>query len=232
MAIARRLVVAGLVAAAVLSLGACASEPADSPSPSPTSTQPPSPTPSAEPTRPTLDELRLSPAGLGYLTVGAPVPETPSDVAIVEFDPRGCLSDESPLVEGDPGAGFWKPLYPEDRPFQVVTENRVQTAPIINIQVGSPSVATDAGIRIGSTLDEVLAVYPGTTVVADPLLTKVYVVDAPAGMLAFEIANAVDAPEGYWQPEQLNTVVYMAAYAPGQSVSAMYATDSSGACTV
>ncbi|GAB3606777.1 hypothetical protein GCM10027413_21860 [Conyzicola nivalis] len=223
---------AGVITAAVIALDACAS-PSETPSsPSPTPTVSSTPSPTAEPVRPTLDELRLTADGLGDLVVGEPVPETPPDLAIVAFDPRGCISEESTLVEGEPGAGFWRPSYPEDRPFQVVTEGRVQGTPIINIQVGSESVLTDTGIGIGSGVDEVLAAYPGITVMPGALLTLVYVVEAPEGTLAFEIANPAGSPEGYWEPEQLNTVAYMVAYAPGQSVSAVYATDTAGACTV
>jgi len=211
-----------------LSLAACA-QPVSVALPTPSSTPSAAPTPA--PSRPALAELHLSPAGLGDLVVGAPVPETPAEIAIVEYDPTGCLVDGSTLSEGDPGAGLWASTYPGDRPFDVVTDGRVKTAPITSILVASPAVSTDAGIAVGSTLDEVLAAYPAISAIPDSGVTLVYVLDAPEGMLAIEIA--VDGVEpGYWQPEQVGTVVIMGAYAPGQPVTAVYATDINGSCPV
>lgn len=220
---------ATIAALAALALGACAtSEPAAAPTASATTA--PTSTPTPEPTRPALADLVLSPFGLGPLVVGEPVPIEAPDVAVVSYDPVACLDELSPLTEGEPGAGRWTPVYPEERPFDVVTEGRVEDGAISHILVAQPFVATEQGIRVGSSLEELLAVYPDITVGPEENV-GLYTLESAQGTLAFEVAT--DAViQGYWTPEQLNTVVLIAAYSPGETISPVYATDSSGSCSV
>jgi len=218
-----------LAIAAMFSLAACAS-PAPDPTSSPTSAPAPNAEPTPEPTKPALADLVLTTSGLGPLRLGEPVPNQTEDVAVVGYDPVGCIGEPAEREEGEPGAGFWRPSYSEELPFDVVTEGRVKDARIVYIQVGSAPVATDAGIHVGSSLDELLAAYPAISAPTDDFV-MLYTLEDSAGKLVFEVAPSTD-DTGYWQPEQLDTVVFMIAYAPDQAVSAVYGTDSSGACSV
>jgi hypothetical protein len=225
----RRTVVFTALVATLLTLGACAA-PEPAPTSSPSNAPDATSQPTSAPAKPALADLVLSTSGLGPLRLGEPVAEEPADVAVVVYDPTGCVGEPGELEAGDPGAGLWRPTYPEDRPFEVVTEGRAQGGAIVNIQVGAPPVATEADIRVGSSLDELLAAYPAMPAPTNEFVS-LYTLEDPAGKLVFEVAPATD-DTGYWQPEQLDTVVYMTAYAPGQTVSAVYATDSAGACSV
>ena len=158
------------------------------------------------------------------------MPNESADVAIVSYDPVGCLGEHTTLVEGEPGAGHWASVYPEQRPFDVVTTGRLPDSAIARILVFEPVVATAEGVRIGSSLVELLAAYPDITA-GDEIITRLYTLTDSAGSLVFEVA-ADNAPAGYWTPEQLNTVVFITAHAPGEKLGAIYATDSAGSCPV
>jgi len=214
--------VIALAALAVVSLAACAES---TPAAEPSSSSTPAATPTPEPTQPALAELVLSPAGLGPLVVGAPVPVEDETVAVVRYDPEGCVSDS-----GEVRAGIWRPAYTEERPFDVVTAELAQDGAIDRILVLQPFVRTAEGIGIGSTLDELRAAYPAIVGVDDGL-TSLYTLETDEGTLTFEVASERATP-GYWTPEQQNTVMLVAARAPGDPVRGIYATDGYNSCPV
>jgi len=221
----RSLVILGATLAA-LSLAACAQPvslavPTSSSTPSATA----SATPAPAPTRPALAELVLSPSGLGPLVVGAPVPVEDEAVSVVRYDAQACINGSDEVF-----AGRWEPAYTEEYAFDVVTAELAQAGAIARIVVSEPYVHTAEGIGVGSSLDELRAAYPTIALVEDSI-TRLYTLGTERGTLAFEVANG-DSTPGYWAPEQIDTVVMVTAHAPGESVRAIYATDSNGSCPV
>ena len=139
-----------LAAAAVVALAGCTA---------PTGTDGSSPTPTAaSPTgKPTLSQLVASPDGLGYLSVGSPVPNRPSGTAIVRYNATKCTSKAEGVTATSPGAGAWVPTYPTSLiwsgsglPFDVGA-TRASTDPIGVIEIWTPEIKTAKGVGAGST---------------------------------------------------------------------------------
>ncbi|MFT4285574.1 MAG: hypothetical protein QM598_12140, partial [Protaetiibacter sp.] len=108
--LARGLAVPLVVAA--LALSACASDPEPAGStPPPAASQTPSPTPT--PTRPALDELVLTPEGLGDIRIGQPVPDADPALAIVTWNARGC--EDTWAAEQNPAVGYWQSVAPRSQ---------------------------------------------------------------------------------------------------------------------
>jgi hypothetical protein len=227
------LLAAGLL---LVSLAGCATPSAPSEAPASSARPSVSPTPAPE-VRPALSDLVVSPAGLGPLRVGTPVPDAEADVALVTWDALGCGDSAGPRVEGEPFAGFWRSVYPDDvsaetGTFDVVTVGGVQGGPIANIIVKSAEPATAEGIHVGSTLDDVLAAYPGATLAEETSVSTVYLLEGETGSLTIEIARESEGTEGYWKPSVLGTVVWMVAWEPSQAIGAIAASDGAGPCPV
>jgi hypothetical protein len=182
------------------------------PTPSPTDSTSPTPTagsatPDPEPTEPALSEIYLSPEGLGPLVMSEAPPVTDPALDILLFDPDFCPG------YGVPDGWKWVANYPETpdgfggtyRPFAVDVVGGV----IERIQVNSPDLRTESGIHINSTLDELLAAYPGgftsTTNHAD--ITKVYSLVGVHGQILFEVAIANEI--GYWTPADIDHVLFI-----------------------
>ncbi len=209
---------------AVVALTGCASdapEPGASPTEAPTT--PPSPIPESSPEAtapPDPGELVLRPDGLGTLVVGESAPAPSDPTAMIEFIDDFCVSEDFGVAPGDPGAGAWVavPIYDYDRGgeggslFWVGVDD---AGLIQGVEVfGIPDIPTEAGIRVGSTVAELLAAYPDLTGPGgDSGLSQYYLVDGPGGRLVIEVA--VDDSPGYWPPEFVDTVLGMTAVPSG-----------------
>ena len=233
----RRSSAAALLVTLAATLAGCTSQPsADGPGPesSPTSS---ATSPAAPATRLALSELVVSPAGVGPLLVGQPVADEPEESAVVTWDPTGCITAGVPAVEGEPWSGYWRSAYedagnPDDRTFTVVTKDGVEDGPIARVIVYGDELATEEGVRVGSTVDEVLAAYPDAVVQPGPAVSRLYVVEGATGSLSVEVA--IDSPElpGYWDAAQIDTVLWMVVFDASDEVTAAAASDTIGPCPV
>lgn len=177
---------------ALLLLAGCAgpeTTPPSSAAPSSATSSPAvSPTPAGGP--PPLDELELSPEGLGTLVLGQPV-----DPELATFDPHGCRTPENEdlFPEDDPVWEAWLPNYPKITtpagfkayPFEPHHE---QDGTLLWIKVQSPDIRTAEGVGLGSSRDEVTAAYPDAVAVPGVFATA-YGIDGTAGRLVFEVAD-------------------------------------------
>lgn len=151
---------------------------------------------------PGLAELVLSPSGLGPLEIGSTVSEVDGETHF-RWDSDRCGT-------GDEYAGRWVSADPEwatDETSQpggvgIWTEDQGRDAAVIEIGVGTDTVATEEGITVGSTADEVRAAYPDARMESSPVSTF-YVLDGDQSALTIEVA-AADAAGGV-----ADTVVYL-----------------------
>jgi hypothetical protein len=196
--------VAGL---AVLLLAGCEPTPAAGPTAAPIDSPTATPTVDApDPTKPLLEDLVLTTEGLGELQIGLTPPSDNPAINLVQFDENACVAEGLP--------GLWLATYPDidlgfgpQAPFAIGLTGDA----ITRIDVNTTDVFTDTGIHIGSSLDEVLGVYPGgpDEVVNHADVSDVYVIKGTNGQLQFEVA--VDRIGDYWDPAVLNTVVFLSA---------------------
>jgi hypothetical protein len=218
--------VVGVVAVgmAALLLAACAptsapdEEPTAGGAPRPSATASPTPAPDPEPPEPPdVLDLALTTEGLGTLRFTDALEGAPTDM--VRFDPEFCTDARTGqpygIAPGSELAGLWVPLerygtwragYTE-APFGVAVEG---TTPV-RIDLVGGVLATEAGIRMGSSDDEVHAAYPGAAVLEQGL-SDVVVVEGSAGRLLIEIARDRDIP-GYWDAAQQDHVLSVVAVA-------------------
>jgi hypothetical protein len=206
----------------LLLLAGCAPDPVV---PEETPTVSPTLEASAEPTPvvagpPAPDDLVLRVDGLGSLVIGEPAPAPDDPGAMILFDVDVCVSDASGVGPGDPGAGAWVgiPLYVAGPEGGSLFGVEVDEAGIVQgVQVfGLDEIPTEAGIRVGSTLDELLAAYPGISSPGGGSgISQFYLVDGPGGRLVFEVAAEFGGVVGYWDPALLGTVLGMTAVPAG-----------------
>lgn len=151
-----------------------AAEPTSSPAASPeASASTPTPEP---PSRPELSDLALSSEGLGTLRFGQ-VPESDPALSMVSFDPVACTDavtgEPLGIVAGDPLAGAWviDPSYLVDpEPFDTgatfgVGVDAAAGNIVTRIDLYSDDIPTDGGVRFGDDRADVVAAYPGASVV-------------------------------------------------------------------
>jgi hypothetical protein len=219
---ARWSALAGSAALGLVLLAGCTPAPAEpSASPAPSSEAEPTPSSSPEPTEPPARaDLVLRPDGLGTLVIGEPVPEADDPTAMIVFDDDACVSDIGGIAPGDPNAGAWVqiPLYDAGPEGGGIFGVGVSDGGIVEgVQVyGSDEIPTEEGIRVGSTVAELLAAYPGIAGPGgDVGISVFYLVDGPGGRLNIEVA--VDDPElpGYWESRFIDTVLGMTAVPSG-----------------
>jgi len=186
-------------------------------------------TPTPSPTKPALADLVLSPDGLGDVAINQPVP---SSTLLFTFDPTKCVSAETGIAAGSPDAGAWTATYPpvdpsnpQQAPFILVDRPQNLTGTVTTIWVWSPGVHTAAGIQVGSTRAQLLAAYPHPDAVEHGAISDVYVIDGSVGHLVMEVARTDSGDPGYWPADQVDTVLWMGAVAPGGDARAIAGTD-------
>jgi len=186
----------------------------------------PTPTPTPEPTRPALAELVLTTEGLGSLLVGeVPVEGTP--VSMVELVENYCALGSS---ESDPSFDRWAPLagyesseavYGGGLAFGLGVD--LSTTVLRRIDVFTPEIPTDAGIRMFSSRAEVAAAYAGI-VPFEAILTDVYQVTGTSGILHIEVSSNARVAD-YWPADEIDTVIALRVVSPGTSAFSVAATD-------
>ena len=203
----RGLSIVVVVSAAAVLLTACDPGGASAPATSPTTATPtPSDSAGTDPSKPPLEELVLTTEGLGELKIGIAPPTGDPSVNLVSFEADACEAEGLP--------GIWQSTYPDvdlgfgpQAPFAIgVTGDAVS-----RIDVNTPEIYTDMGLHVGSSLDEVLGVYPGgpDAVINHADVSDVYVFFGTNGKLQFEVA--VDRFAGYWEASALDTVIFLSA---------------------
>jgi hypothetical protein len=236
-----------MVATLALWLSACAvltevaepvpSAPATSEPPGAEPTVPPAPAAPA-PAAPTLASLTLSAEGLGPLIVGSAVP---ASAEIVRWDPAHCVEEGTGIVEGDPYAGAWLPIFPasptptlgERPPFTMMTADGFRDSPIREVTVWSAEVATAEGVRAGDGRAALFAAYPRFDEVVKGELSDVYAIDGIHGRLLFEVAKPSDLPElaDYWGTA-VHTVLWIRVVSAGGAAAPIAASDAGGPCAL
>jgi hypothetical protein len=203
----KQLALIATLVAASFALTACDPGSSD-PAPTPTAaSESPTPTPTTAATKPELGDLVLTTEGLGELKIGLVPPTGDPSTNLVSFDANGCPGQSDPSL--------WSSTYPNiddgfgpQAPFSIGVDS---TGVINRIDVRTPDIYTDMGLHIGSSLDEVLGVYPGgpDEVVNHADVSDVYVILGTSGKLMFEVA--VDRIPDYWDASAINTVVFLSA---------------------
>lgn len=219
----------------VLALAGCtpatpATDAATSAPPVATPTTTPGATTPAGDGKPALADLVVSPAGVGPILVGQPVPAESDDTAVFVWDDKGC---ESRGIEGVPG-GLWVSTYPkssyfgaDDRgPFDVATVDAKQDGAVNYLAVWSADLKTEAGIAAGATVDELKAAYPSFDETKKFKLATVYAIDGPTGRLFIEVGHKVADLPDYWE-DQVNTVLWMSVVPAGTTIYSKAGGDSS-----
>lgn len=200
-----------LVAATLLAaLAGCqVAGPTPDPSSAPTETSTPSATPTPDPTRPALAELALGPDGFEQLPLGV-APTTDAELALVTYDAAAC--DGFGVWNADPAYTATGEVYGPGTAFTVTDFG---TGSIGRIDLNSADIPTDAGIRFGSTRDDVESAYPDAAL-QDGGLVDIYVVTGTTGTLQIEVAKT--EPTGYWEAARVDRVQYLHATTTDQGV--------------
>jgi hypothetical protein len=218
---------------AALALVACdptTPGPSGSPSPSESASESPTPGPQGAPEP---GDLVITPEGMGTL-VFLQAPSDDPELQMVELDPNRCADSTTGeprgVPDGDPAAARWVPIEAYETsenwaPWGVV----VNEGGLVRIDVFDESIPTDQGIRIGDSVDELLAAYPGVTPV-DEYLTDVYVIPGTAGSLHIEVAKDPADMVGYWEGRD-GQVVYLRGVDASQPAFTVAASENiAGAC--
>lgn len=215
--------------------------PSATPSGAPSASAEPEPAPA---TRPTLEELALSPAGLGNLLFGQPA-ETDPSLSMIYYNPTACVDsetgDSNGIVAGDPLAPAWliDPSYEvpptsndSGRPFGVAVDDTA-TNVVMRIDLYTDDIPTDEGIRIGDMRADVQAAYP-TAVVTESYLTDIYVITGPTGLLQIEVVSTSTTDKAlYWDASGIadGVVLYIHAVTPANGVFSVAASGNAvGGC--
>ncbi len=199
----------GLIA--IIVLGGCAPA-ADSPAAAPATASTPTPTlaphtasPTPTPTAPpVLADLVLSPAGLGPLLVGSPVPAQVDATAVVKWNPTTCN-----------GAGEWQANYPSgpvvggnDAPFSWASMGK--SDPIGYVLINSSGIRTATGVGVGSTVADLKAAYTNLGGPIHAEYSDLYTESDSSGQLIFEVATRFAADgEVVWSKNDLGTVLWV-----------------------
>lgn len=200
--------------------------PTPPPTPSPTPTPTPTPTPSLTPEAPVvephpdLDELVLSPSGLGPLAVGVPPAGNPG-AAMIELDATRCEGFDDGSAARWVAAGYPDEVVdgqPRDAFFVAASDEAVG-----RIDVLGSTPRTAEGIGVGSTLVELQAAYPQLEGPHDGPVSRVWWLSGPTGTLVFETQGDADGLRPAGTPESIILVRVLAA-----GVDPAFATANSG----
>lgn len=150
------------------------------------------------PTPPEVEELVLSLNGLGPLTYG---------MSVAQIEATSMATQERcPPIFGDPNDPSsaplqWVPdakyrLSRDQYPFHAFEISTLSTGTLTVIDVLSPRIRTDTGLSLGSTLDQMKAVY-GERLKEQPLqspaqTSHVYAVEGDRSALLFEVSRYDD----------------------------------------
>jgi hypothetical protein len=179
------------------------------------------PTSTPAPTKPTLDQLVVSPNGIGPLVIGQPVVIEPADLATVAFNPHHCGVS--------PGADYpdWESTYPNPS-FSVALIGATPSGTIAGLEVDSPDLKTAEGIHLGSSVADLKTAYPTIDSVTPSYSTDLYTVRGTHGKLVFEVAN--NAMPGNWTADQLGTVVLETIWQLSDTPTSFANSDGAGGC--
>lgn len=234
MVIRRGLTITSAALLLVLVVSACSGAD-DEPVAEPSTTASASAEPTPEPTPLALSDLVVSAAGLGPVLVGETVAGSSDVAALMTWDETGCSSTDEPRTAGEPFAGRWESVFsssPDDRDFQVVTSDGLESGAVSRIVVESPDISTSEGIRVGSTRDEVVAAFPDAAVLGEPGTSTVYAVEGTSGTMAIEVATDFADLPGYWAPEEIDTVRWIVVTDSATEARPIAGTDGAGSCPV
>jgi hypothetical protein len=177
--------------------------------------------------------LVISPAGLGSLHVGAPVPAASASTSLVVWNPTACVSTQTGIAAGDPRAGAWKAAYDgitgtdglRDA-FIVITADGAQTSNLSLVWAWGGGIHTSTGITIGSPTSALTAAYPSFSSRVSGVVSDVYVVNGPTGSLSFEVSKQdSDGGSNYWPDDEVDKVLWMGVTSPGMSLGPIAASD-------
>lgn len=193
-------------AAVVFALSACGA-------PTPGSTFVPEPaetagvTPTPDPAPPRLEELVLTTEGLGTLEFGRVADSDPA-TRMVYLDPDACVFDGGPTV-GSPEAASWLPIeaYGVDE-TQTFGANIQEDGTVDRVDLYDGTIPTDRGLRIGDSRADALAAYPDAEITHE-WATDVLVLPGIAGNIHIEVAHNTGDAVGYWQPDQVDRVLFI-----------------------
>lgn len=192
------------------------------------SSSPATPTPTPTPSAPAAADLVLTTSGMGTLGFGL-APSVDPSTQMIAVDPAACT--EFGATAGTPEASRWRPIGEyggsTDPLFGVVVTDGALT----RIDLFSTAIPTDAGIRIGSPVSEVVAAYPSASVVSTDL-TDVMVVSDAHGTMMIEIARERDLFDtAYWEPDQVDRVIYLRGTVSGTAAYTVAASENiAGGC--
>ncbi|MFW7415542.1 hypothetical protein [Demequina sp. SO4-18] len=211
----RSLSAIGMAATAVLVVG-CSSSGEESPTSTPvvtpvetttatatpTATAEASPSPSPTPdSHPPVEELVATPDGLGPLAIGEPAEGNPGE-EMIRFDEGYCAEvyEGQEATEGDE-PGRWVADYPDatgfydtpTAPFTLAADDDQ----VWRIDIFAVDIATDEGISIGSTLEELEDAHPDLVSGDAGAVSEVWWIEGDEGYLVFE----TQGEESGLQPE-------------------------------
>lgn len=175
----------------------------------------------------------MSADGLGYLSVGQPVPVVTDITAIMRYDATACASAGAGIAAGSPGAGAWQALYPDgpsslvDKPPFDVGPVQSEADPVRVIEVWSPLIKTSTGVGAGSTAEELSAAYGSQLLLDSASNSDVYVLKGAHSELLFEVAKA----DSGLPSRELGTVVWMRVVPLDSEFLHIANTDAGGECS-
>ncbi len=203
-----------------------ASDPA---TPAPTQTPSVAPTPTTQ-AKPTLDQLVVSPDGLGPILIGKTVTSQPDAAAVVTWNATLCSKPA-----GAQYAGGWVPNYPTVKTifqpsiFPFTFASAKKTSPVTFILVWSKDLRTAAGIGVGSTVADITSAYGSVDQVVHAATTDLYVIKGSRGQLVIEVASKYEKGLSSWSKSAVGTVQWMQIATSSKPVS-IANSDVGGSC--